>query len=130
MSDSSFALYPYRIALSRPLPVGKQRIMHRSGLVIEVRTGERSVFAEIAPLSGPDMDGAPILGFSSESLDECIQTLKSSLAGISPATEAEWGARLETLADSAPEASVAWGLGILAAQLNEQLCVLDRKSVV
>ncbi|ABM01665.1 o-succinylbenzoate synthase [Shewanella amazonensis] len=128
MSDSSFALYPYRIALSRPLPVGKQRIMHRSGLVIEVRTGERSVFAEIAPLSGPDMDGAPILGFSSESLDECIQTLKSSLAGISPATEAEWGARLETLADSAPEASVAWGLGILAAQLNEQLCVLSPDS--
>lgn len=35
MSDSSFALYPYRIALSRPLPVGKQRIMHRSGLVID-----------------------------------------------------------------------------------------------
>ncbi|MCL2917199.1 o-succinylbenzoate synthase [Shewanella litorisediminis] len=121
MSELSFALYPYRIALSRPLPVGKQRIMHRTGLVLEASTGEKRVFAEIAPLSGPDMDGAPILGFSAESIDDCIDTLKSGLAGRTSSDAADWVAKLEAMADSVSQDAVAWGLGILAAQLNEQL---------
>lgn len=111
-SSVEFALYPYRIALSRTLPVGKQRIDHRQGLVLEARLDGAAAFAEIAPLSGIDIDGEALQGFSRESLDDCIAALKTSLKQIATLDE------LEQAADDASLPAIGWGLGVAAAKLR------------
>ncbi|WP_372872884.1 o-succinylbenzoate synthase [Shewanella sp.] len=111
-SSVEFALYPYRIALSRPLPVGKQRIDHRQGLVLEARLDGVAAFAEIAPLSGNDIDGEALQGFSRESLDDCVTALKASLKRIATLDE------LEQAADKASLPAIGWGLGVAATKLK------------
>lgn len=98
---TSLSLYLYRLPLDSFLPVGKQRIDHRKGLVLqakatadgevcdteisnaevtdsEVTEGEvKESHVEIAPLSGFDIDQQPLSGFSRESLDEVQQDRKS-----------------------------------------------------
>lgn len=111
-SSMEFALYPYRIALSRPLPVGKQRIDHRQGLVLEARLDGVTAFAEIAPLSGIDMDGEALQGFSRESLEDCIAALKTSLKQLATLDE------LEQAADDASLPAIGWGLGVAVAKLR------------
>ncbi|MBT1445223.1 o-succinylbenzoate synthase [Shewanella sp. JM162201] len=133
MSELSFTLHPYRIPLSRPLPVGKQRISERQGLVLVATLADTNAdasarplqaFADIAPLSGLDMDGAPIMGFSQESLDDCREWLLSHLPGIH-SLEA-----LEQAADTAPLPAVGWGLGVIAATLQGQLPAAKPKASV
>lgn len=69
---TSLNLYQYRLPLDVLLPVGKQRIDHRAGLVLQASVsasanvgGEhRQVEVEIAPLSGIDVDEQALMGFS------------------------------------------------------------------
>ena len=69
---SKLSLYQFSIELERLLPVGKQRIDNRSGLVLAVTamtdSSERTEYVEISPLSGHDVDGNPLTGFSQHSL--------------------------------------------------------------
>ncbi|WP_417761793.1 o-succinylbenzoate synthase [Shewanella sp.] len=118
MTLESFSLARYRIPLDSALPVGKQRIELRQGLILQARANEQDYYVEIAPLSGLDRDGSEINGFSLESLDEAITELQSLLQAI-----IEGSMTLDAAAEFTQLASVAWGLSLLSAKINQQLPV-------
>ncbi|WP_228290839.1 o-succinylbenzoate synthase [Shewanella cyperi] len=109
------ALYGYQIPLNPPLPVGRQRITSRHGLLLRAFTDQDEAVVELAPLSGTDMDGEPIEGFSRESLRQLQEELIALLPQLG-STEA-----LERAAGQTALPSLAWGLGLLALKLEGQL---------
>ncbi|MCE9680126.1 o-succinylbenzoate synthase [Shewanella sp. AS1] len=119
MTLQSLCLYRYQIPLDKLLPVGIQRIDTREGLVLHASTAEMQAEVEIAPLSGVDIDGNPILGFSRESLEQVIDELELLLPKLE-------GVPLDALLDAAETTklpSLAFGLSLLHAKLNGQLPV-------
>ncbi|AQS35517.1 O-succinylbenzoate synthase [Shewanella psychrophila] len=127
MIISSAQLFSYQIPLNKLLPVGKQRIELRSGLVFrlqvsenpqaEVTSGLRTELVEISPLSGQDIDRHPLMGFSQESLDDVSQQLAERLESLI-------GKPLIHLLDLAEETqypSLAFGLSLLYSKLIGQL---------
>lgn len=141
---TSLSLYLYRLPLDSFLPVGKQRIDHRAGLVLqakakaareasdteisnievadsEVTEGEvKESNVEIAPLSGFDIDQQPLSGFSRESLDEAQQALTALLPKLQ-------GQHIDCLlkqAEASPYPSIAFGLSLLHAKLSGKLDAL------
>ncbi len=117
MKICSLSLYRYRIELDKLLPVGKQRIDQRHGLVLHVTTETTSQQVEIAPLSGKDIDGAQLQGFSRETLDEVSQTLAQLLPSLQ---DAELDTLLD-IADNSELPSFAFGLSLLHAKLSGTL---------
>ncbi|MGL4473490.1 MAG: o-succinylbenzoate synthase [Shewanella sp.] len=73
------ALYRYQIALSPSLPVASQRINQRLGLVLELASGDKHTWVEIAPLSGTDDNGQALHGFSRERLEQVEHQLSQDL---------------------------------------------------
>lgn len=124
---SSVSVYRYHITLKPTLPVAKQRIDHRKGAVLAVTlTNEQQhrqqVWVEIAPLSGIDVEGLAIEGFSQESLDDVI----TSLCDYAELLISKSSNVLLDLAATSSFASVAFGLSLLHAKLNDQLpCRID-----
>ncbi|ABK50185.1 O-succinylbenzoate-CoA synthase [Shewanella sp. ANA-3] len=118
---TSLSLYLYRLPLDRFLPVGKQRIDHRTGLVLQAKAqaeGEESEQqVEIAPLSGVDIDQQPLSGFSRESLDEVQQALVALL----PELQNQPIDYLLEQAEASPYPSMAFGLSLLHAKLSGKL---------
>ena len=118
---TSLSLYLYRLPLDRFLPVGKQRIDHRAGLVLQAKAqaeGEvREQYVEIAPLSGFDIDQQPLLGFSRESLDEVQQALVALL----PKLQNQSIDCLLEQAEASSYPSMAFGLSLLHAKLSGKL---------
>ncbi|WP_299797999.1 o-succinylbenzoate synthase [uncultured Shewanella sp.] len=122
MIITALQLYQYQIPLDRLLPVGCQRIDIRRGLVLQVEaqaeTGETlSERVEIAPLSGLDIDGNPLHGFSQESLAQVSDKLESLLEKF---VDAPIDHLLEITAIEALP-SLAFGLSLLHAKLSGQL---------
>ena len=127
MIISSAQLYSYQIPLDKLLPVGKQRIELRSGLVLRLQvkenseaegtSGLRTELVEISPLSGLDIDNRPLMGFSLESSQEVSQLLEERLESLigKPIIQ------LLDLADETQYPSVAFGLSLLYAKLIGQL---------
>ncbi|QSX33841.1 o-succinylbenzoate synthase [Shewanella avicenniae] len=118
MTLESFSLARYRIPLDSALPVGKQRIELRQGLILQARANEQDYYVEIAPLSGLDRDGSDINGFSLETLDQAAAELQNLLQAIIEGT-----LDLDSAAELTKLASVAWGLSLLSAKINNQLPV-------
>ncbi|MBW0279662.1 o-succinylbenzoate synthase [Shewanella xiamenensis] len=118
---TSLSLYLYRLPLDRFLPVGKQRIDYRAGLVLQAKAqaeGEvREQYVEIAPLSGFDIDQQPLLGFSRESLDEVQQALVALL----PKLQNQSIDCLLEQAEASSYPSIAFGLSLLHAKLSGKL---------
>ncbi|ASK70972.1 o-succinylbenzoate synthase [Shewanella bicestrii] len=118
---TSLSLYLYRLPLDRFLPVGKQRIDHRTGLVLQAKAqaeGEESEqLIEIAPLSGFDIDQQPLSGFSRESLEEVQQALVALL----PKLQNQPIDYLLEQAEASPYPSMAFGLSLLHAKLSGKL---------
>ncbi|WP_133181614.1 o-succinylbenzoate synthase [Shewanella decolorationis] len=118
---TSLSLSLYRLPLDRFLPVGKQRIDHRTGLVLQAKAraeGEESEqLVEIAPLSGIDIDQQPLSGFSRESLDEVQQALVALL----PSLQNQSIDCLLEQAEASPFPSIAFGLSLLHAKLSGKL---------
>ncbi|MFV0595549.1 o-succinylbenzoate synthase [Shewanella sp.] len=118
---TSLSLYLYRLPLNRFLPVGKQRIDYRAGLVLQAKAqteGEvREQYVEIAPLSGFDIDQQPLLGFSRESLDEVQQALVALL----PKLQNQSIDCLLEQAEASSYPSIAFGLSLLHAKLSGKL---------
>ncbi|MDH1472231.1 o-succinylbenzoate synthase [Shewanella sp. GD03713] len=118
---TSLSLYLYRLPLDRFLPVGKQRIDHRAGLVLQAKAqaeGEESEqLVEIAPLSGFDIDQQPLSGFSRESLDEVQQALVMLL----PKLQNQPIDYLLEQAEASPYPSIAFGLSLLHAKFSGKL---------
>lgn len=116
----SFELYQFQIDLTVPLPVAKQRIDHRIGIIVNVTLDDDlQYFAEISPLTGIDIEGLPLTGFSHETLAqvtaELIQ-LQSQLIGQN----------ITELAQAAEQSllpSVQFGLSLLAAKCQQQFPV-------
>ncbi|NMH65053.1 o-succinylbenzoate synthase [Shewanella salipaludis] len=116
---SSLRLYHYRIPLTPPLAVARQRIAERRGLVLQAssRTAAgavRRAWVEIAPLSGADTQGRPLTGFSPESLHEVTQYLRLLL----PTLLQQPLASLRRAAQGCELASAAYGLSLLHARLS------------
>lgn len=120
---TSLNLYQYRLPLDVLLPVGKQRIDHRAGLVLQACAnanvgGEyRQVEVEIAPLSGIDIDEQVLVGFSREALAQ-VQTALTELLPLLG------GQHIDTLLDYAEQSSypsLAFGLSLLHAKLMGKL---------
>lgn len=111
------SLYRYQIPLDKLLPVGNQRIEMREGLVLRVTTETQQQAVEIAPLSGIDIDGQPIRGFSQESIAEVIQALVESM----PLLKGQHIDKLLDIADATSLASLAYGLSLLHAKLSGKL---------
>ena len=118
---SKLSLYQFSIELDRLLPVGKQRIDNRSGLVLVVTAttdaSERTEYVEISPLSGHDVDGNPLTGFSQHSLAETITELTNDL----PALLQQPVDKLLTLADNSQQPAIAFGLSLMHAKLMGSL---------
>ncbi|QYJ85981.1 o-succinylbenzoate synthase [Shewanella mesophila] len=117
MTLLTLSLYSYQIPLDKLLPVGNQRIETREGLVLQVSTETQRQAVEISPLSGIDVDGQPITGFSQESIAEVIQVLVESM----PSLQGLHIDKLLDVADTTPLASLAYGLSLLHAKLNGKL---------
>lgn len=110
-------LYRYHIPLETLLPVGNQRIDSREGLVLQASTALGCEAIEIAPLSGVDVDGQPLTGFSQERLEQVIDALVAAMPSLP-------GQPLDALLDLAEHttmASLAYGLSLLHAKLSGQL---------
>ncbi|MDF0533390.1 o-succinylbenzoate synthase [Shewanella sp. A32] len=118
MIADSFALARYHIPLEAALPVGKQRIELRQGLVLKATVGDQQHFVEIAPLSGIDRDGSPINGFSRESIEDVINDAQVLLQSV-----VEGGHDLIQASELTPLPSLAWGLSLLDAKIKGQLPV-------
>ncbi|WP_394202568.1 o-succinylbenzoate synthase [Shewanella waksmanii] len=117
MSQLSLKLSRYRIALSAHLPVASQRIDHRQGLVLSASIDQQNHYVEIAPLSGVDIEGKPLHGFSQETLNE----VEVELAKLLPELASQGIAGLQAAAKSSRFPSLAYGLSMLAAKLSGQL---------
>lgn len=116
MHPDSLSLARYRLPLETSLPVGKQRIEQKAGLVIKASCGNEEHFVEVAPLSGLDANGEPLLGFSRESLAEVTEAALALMPALA-AKELE----LSQAADACQYPSLAWGLSLLDAKLKGQL---------
>lgn len=118
---SKLSLYQFSIELDRLLPVGKQRIDNRSGLVLAVTattdSSERTEYVEISPLSGHDVDGNPLTGFSQHSLAETITELTNDL----PLLLQQPVDTLLDLADNTEQHAIAFGLSLMHAKLMGSL---------
>jgi O-succinylbenzoate synthase len=118
---TKLSLHQYTIDLDRLLPVGKQRIDERHGLVlcatINSGTDERTEQVEIAPLSGIDVDGHQLTGFSQHSLLQTSAQLSEYLAALhqQPAD------KLLDFADTSEQNAIAYGLSLLHAKLMGSL---------
>ena len=118
---SKLSLYQFSVELDRLLPVGKQRIDNRSGLVLAVTTtadsSERTEYVEISPLSGTDVDGNPLTGFSQHSLDQTVTALTDNLSTLlqQPVDT------LLDLADNTDQSAIAFGLSLMHAKLKGSL---------
>jgi O-succinylbenzoate synthase len=125
---TSFELYQYQIDLTTPLPVAKQRIDHRLGLIVMVTLDDNSqAFAEISPLTGIDIEGLPLTGFSPETLEQVTAELlqiKSQLVH-QPLSQLvsliEQNSRLTGQNTLRQFASIQFGLSVLAAKCQQQL---------
>ena len=120
---TSLNLYQYRLPLDVLLPVGKQRIDHRAGLVLQACAsanvgGEyKQVEVEIAPLSGIDVDEQVLVGFSRETMAQVQTALTELLPQLG-------GQHIDTLLDYAeqsPYPSLGFGLSLLHAKLMGKL---------
>ncbi len=84
MKINTLELYQYQLPLDKCLPVGKQRIDSRKGVILSLEVLDEAMTphieqVEISPLSGLDVEGNPIHGFSQESLEQIIDELESAL---------------------------------------------------
>ncbi|MGL4711649.1 MAG: o-succinylbenzoate synthase, partial [Shewanella sp.] len=133
---TSLKLYQYRLPLDTLLPVGKQRIDHRAGLVLHASAstgvkgegeGEhKQVEVDIAPLSGIDVDEHALVGFSRETLTQVQTALTELLPQLC-------GQPIDTLLDYAeqsPYPSLAFGLSLLHAKLSGKLDAIRPQSAV
>ncbi|MCK8046950.1 o-succinylbenzoate synthase [Shewanella sp. 1CM18E] len=116
---TQLSLHQFTIDLAKSLPVGKQRIEQRSGLVL---TGiaiqgdnEYQASVEISPLSGVDSAKQSITGFSQESLEQVQQQLTAAL----PLLLQQPANALLDYSTNSP--SMAFGLSLLHAKLNGKL---------
>jgi len=118
---SKISLYQFSIKLDRVLPVGKQRINNRSGLVLAVTattdSKQRTEYVEISPLAGHDVDGNPLTGFSQHSLEQAITELTDSL----PMLLQKPVDTLLDLADNSEQRALAFGLSLMHAKLMGSL---------
>ncbi|MEI6859542.1 MAG: o-succinylbenzoate synthase [Shewanella sp.] len=127
MIISSAQLFSYQIPLDKRLPVGKQRIGQRSGLVLRLQVIDsqkaertpvyRTELVEISPLSGLDIDNCPLIGFSQESWQEVSQLLEKRLDSL----KGQPVIQLLDLAEDSPYPSLAFGLSLLYAKFIGQL---------
>ncbi|MCL1042551.1 o-succinylbenzoate synthase [Shewanella marisflavi] len=116
------SLYRYQIPLDKLLPVGKQRIDSRQGLVLRASAqddGQTLVSAEveISPLSGQDVDEQPLKGFSQETLAEVIEELTPILDELITSDIDQ----LITRSEQTSLPSIAFGLSLLHAKLTDRL---------
>lgn len=111
---TAIALYQYAIDLMPLLPVAGQRINTRHGLLLSINTATSQAYTEIAPLSGTDINGAPLTGFSHESLTQTIDYLRHHL----PALIGQSLDALTLLADTCPLPAAALGLSLNQAKLT------------
>ncbi|GIU29764.1 o-succinylbenzoate synthase [Shewanella schlegeliana] len=114
---TQLGLYQFAIDLDKPLPVGKQRIEQRSGLVLVAQTEERQEWVEISPLCGVDNQGEIITGFSQESLEEVSQQLLTIL----PQLQQQPIDCLLEHAEQSTQPSLAYGLSLMHAKLMGKL---------
>ncbi|GGI82062.1 o-succinylbenzoate synthase [Shewanella gelidii] len=129
---SQLKIYRYQIPLVRPLPVAMQRIDHRSGLVLQVTLDSPSLpskatgvgagtvetlVVEVAPLSGDDITGNPLVGFSQEALEQVVRQLQR----IAPKLTQQPISLLQSFAEQVSEPSLAYGLSLLHAKANHLL---------
>ena len=116
-----YQLFQYQIPLDALLPVGKQRIDCRHGVVIVIEVDIEGVMnpvcVEVSPLSGLDVDGQPLTGFSQESLAQVIGYLKTEL----PSLLGEQSEQLLQLSQCCPLPSVSFGLSLLHAKLHQKI---------
>lgn len=114
------SLYQYDIPLTSLLPVGKQRIDHRQGLVLEITAADaldccqHTELVEISPLSGNDINASPITAFSRESLTEVIDYLLA----LAPTLRNKELELLESIADECSLPSAAFGLSLIYQKLT------------
>lgn len=125
MIISSVELYRFQIPLNPHLPVGKQRIDTRCGLVLAIdvvtevaqEQQKLSKQVEITPLSGTDIEGTPLRGFSHESLEQVQLFLVKHLTSL----QGQPIAALLELIDKSGYPSIDFALSYLYADLNQQL---------
>ncbi|WP_244325688.1 o-succinylbenzoate synthase [Shewanella aestuarii] len=123
---TAFELYQYQIDLTPPLPVAKQRIDHRLGfIVIMMLDDKHQAFAEISPLTGIDIEGLPLTGFSTETQEQ----VKAELLQIKNQLVQQPLSQLTKLIEQNSRftgqqrqfASIQFGLSVLAAKCQQQL---------
>ncbi|WP_350432357.1 o-succinylbenzoate synthase [Shewanella sp. H8] len=120
LTITSCTIYQYHIDLNPSLPVGIQRIDCRKGLVLYIQlNNHQTAWAEIAPLSGLDIDNQAITGFSQESLDEVQSQLQQLLASFIDQPLAI----LNDIAKQTKLPSLAFSLSLLDAKLTQTLPV-------
>ncbi|WP_153916635.1 o-succinylbenzoate synthase [Shewanella sp. TC10] len=112
---SELTLHRYQIPLAPTLPVATQRIDQRFGITVSATLDDgRSERVEISPLSGQDIEGETLIGFSKETLEQVISSLEHDLPQLisKPLTE------LVTLAEKIDLPSAAFGLSLLALKFS------------
>lgn len=121
---TSLSLYQYRLPLEVLLPVGKQRIDHRAGLVLQAFASandrDTQVEVDIAPLSGIDIEQHDILGFSRENLAQ----VRSALTALLPQLCGQHIDKLIDFSEQTPYPSLAFGLSLLHAKLMGKLATV------
>ncbi|WOT05445.1 o-succinylbenzoate synthase [Shewanella youngdeokensis] len=121
MSLTQLSLFQYTVDLNRLLPVGKQRIDQRHGLVVAATLVhdevERTEYVEVSPLSGVDVDGNLIKGFSQHSLTQTSEQLHQHLTQLlcQPVDA------LLDIANDTKNNAIAFGLSLLHAKLMGSL---------
>ena len=114
---TSLDLYQYQIDLNAPLPVAKQRIDHRVGIIVNVVLDNgQQAFAEVAPLAGIDIEGLQLQGFSHETIEQVtaeLTQLQSTLMGKDVN-------ELNTAVANSAYPSVQFGLSVLLAKCLQQ----------
>ena len=125
---TSLNLYQYRLPLDVLLPVGKQRIDHRAGLVLQacisIEGEYRQVEVDIAPLAGVDINQQALAGFSRESLAQ----VQHSLVELLPQLCGQHIDRLLEYANTSAYPSLAFGLSLLHAKLMGKLDAIRQQS--
>ncbi|MGS0681490.1 o-succinylbenzoate synthase [Shewanella sp. 125m-7] len=122
---TQLSLHQFAIDLTKPLPVGKQRIEQRQGLVltgtIMTAEGDRQESVEISPLSGSDSQGQMIAGFSRETLAAVSQQLIEilPLLHLQPVDKLLDIAEQSAIANQYP--ALAYGLSLLHGKLHGKL---------
>ena len=122
MKINTLELYQYQLPLDKCLPVGKQRIDSRKGVILSLEVLDEAMTphierVEIAPLSGLDIEGNPIQDFSQETLEQIIDELAITLLQLI-------GKPVDLLLEQSEKSqypSLAFGLSLLHAKINGQL---------